>query len=178
MKINNDLHNKWYVVKCNSKAEKKIAELLMEKNFIVYLPLQIVVKQWSDRKKTTKVPLIPSTVFVCCSISELSDVYLVQGVNGVLKFLSKPAVVKDSEIENLRILEKEIDGNLILLNNDDVENGDLVQVVKGPLKGLSGTCTERDSKYRIFVSLESVGMKYVVNVPKSFVKKVDNKEVV
>jgi transcription antitermination factor NusG len=177
MKNTEDSLKVWYVVKCNSLAEKKVADRLMAKNFIVYLPLQTVIRQWSDRKKKLKVPLIPSVVFILCSISELNNVYSVQGVCGVLEFLSRPAVVKEAELENLRLLEKELDGQLTCIDKVDFEKGDFVQVVKGPLKGLSGTSVERDGKYRIFVSFESVGMNYMVNVPKSFVKKVDYKKV-
>jgi hypothetical protein len=40
---------KWYVVKTNSRAEKKVHERLELLGFTVYLPLVTTIKQWSDR---------------------------------------------------------------------------------------------------------------------------------
>jgi transcription antitermination factor NusG len=142
MKNTEDSLKVWYVVKCNSLAEKKVADRLMAKNFIVYLPLQTVIRHWSDRKKKIKVPLIPLVVFILCSISELNNVYSVQGVCGVLEFLSRPAVVKEAELENLRIVLKELNGQHIEGVTETSESGDQVRVVRGPFKRLYDTSVE------------------------------------
>ena len=57
-----DSESNWYVVKTNSRAEKKVYERLEFLGLEVYLPLVITIKQWSDRKKKVEVPLI-SDVF-------------------------------------------------------------------------------------------------------------------
>ena len=44
-------YQKWYVIKTNSRAEKKVEERLQMLGFEVFLPLQTSINQWSDRKK-------------------------------------------------------------------------------------------------------------------------------
>ena len=60
--VNGEL--KWFAVYTQSRAEKKVFERLTKADFEAFLPLTTVVKQWSDRKKKVKVPLINSYVFV------------------------------------------------------------------------------------------------------------------
>jgi len=125
---------------------------------------------WSDRKKKIVQPLIPSTLFVWTTPKVLNDVYGVNGVHSVLKFLGKPAIVQNYEIENLRIL---LDQN----QQSDLEvverykKGELVQVVKGPFQGLVANVMTSTSTYRLVVEIESIGSGFVVNVPKGYVEK-------
>jgi transcription antitermination factor NusG len=42
---------KWYALYTRSRWEKKIHEALLEKGIESYLPLQKILKQWSDRRK-------------------------------------------------------------------------------------------------------------------------------
>ena len=99
----------WYVVKTNSRAEKRVVERISSIGLKAYLPLIESIKQWSDRKKKIQTPLIPSTLFVNCRSSELAKLYDIQGFHSILHFLKKPAIVRDYEIENLKILLKESD---------------------------------------------------------------------
>ena len=69
----------WFVVKTNSRAEKRVAERIDKIGLKVYLPLIDSIKQWSDRKKKIQTPLIASTLFVNCEVQELSKLYDIQG---------------------------------------------------------------------------------------------------
>jgi transcriptional antiterminator RfaH len=66
----------WFVFYTKSRQEKKVNDLLLRHGFEPYLPLQKVLRQWSDRKKKVEVPLFNSYIFVrveeffvgiCCS---------------------------------------------------------------------------------------------------------------
>ena len=54
----------WYALYVKSRAEKKVAADLSANSIEYYLPLQKVLKQWSDRKKWVEEPLFRSYVFV------------------------------------------------------------------------------------------------------------------
>ena len=56
--------NNWYAIYTRAKAEKKVYEQLERSGYEVYLPLTTTIKQWSDRKKKIKTPLISSYVFI------------------------------------------------------------------------------------------------------------------
>ena len=50
----------WHAVYTKPRWEKKVAALLDAKGIEYYCPLNRVVKQWSDRKKTVLEPLFKS----------------------------------------------------------------------------------------------------------------------
>ena len=163
---------RWYVLKTNSRAEKKVQDRLELLGFTVYLPLVTTIKQWSDRKKKIEVPLISSTLFIQCAESDLNKLYTVLGFHSLLYFLGKPAIVRDFEIRNLRILLQE---NVDFDSEDllDVVPGDKVEVIRGPFQGLIATSIEVNRTHKLIVQIESLDQRFVVHVPKSFVKKIN-----
>jgi transcription antitermination factor NusG len=169
--------NRWYVVKTNPNAEFKCNERLQIAGHSVFLPIYSTVRMWSDRKKKVSAVLIPSTLFIHCTEAELNKIYPVPGVAGILRYLGKPALVKDWEIENLRILINELNGQHIEVVNEHFVPGDHVRVVRGPFKGLFGTSVECDGKHRIHITIDSIGAAFTVSVPRSFVKKINEQQV-
>ena len=94
---------KWYVLYTKPRWEKKVASLLDIKNVAHYCPLNKVAKQWSDRKKITLEPLFKGYVFVCIEENERWEIAKIDGVLNFVHWLGKPAVVKESDINNIRM---------------------------------------------------------------------------
>ena len=165
---------KWYVIKTMSRAEKKTAERLDSLGFTNYLPLQTTIKQWSDRKKKIEVPLIPGVLFINCHESQLIGIYDIQGVHSILRLSGKFAVVREEEIHNLQLLLKD----RVDIAEEDFETileGELVEVIQGPLQGIIATSIEHQRNYKIIIQFESIGRQFVVHVPRSQVRKVKDK---
>lgn len=160
----------WFVVKTNSRAEKRVAERIDKIGLKVYLPLIESIKQWSDRKKKIQTPLIPSTLFVNCHSSELARLFDIQGFHSILHYLKKPAIVRNYEIENLKILLKESDA-LEPFDNFSLMPGERVEVIRGPFQGLIATSLEVNRTHKLIVEIESLEQSFVVHIPKSFVRK-------
>jgi transcription antitermination factor NusG len=161
----------WYVVKTNSRAEKKVFERLESLGLEAYLPLVTTIKQWSDRRKKVEVPLISSTLFLHCQESDLKILYNVIGFHTLLYYLGKPAKVRDYEIQNLRILLQE---NLEFEKEQflNIQEGDKVEVIRGPFQGLIATSLEVSRTHKLIVEIESLEQRFVVHVPKSYVRKI------
>ncbi len=88
------------------------------------------IKQWSDRKKKTETPLIPSYVFVNLEEKNRNDVFEVTGVVRYLFWLGKPAIVRDSEIE---VMQKWISTpSYYEVSVDRWKKGDNVILESGP----------------------------------------------
>lgn len=165
---------KWYVIKTMSRAEKKTAERLDSLGFKNYLPLQTTIKQWSDRKKKIEVPLIPGVLFINCHETQLIGIYDIQGVHSILRLSGKFAVVREEEIHNLQLLLKD----RVDIAEEDFETileGELVEVIQGPLQGIIATSIEHQRNYRIIIQFESIGRQFVVHVPRSQVRKIKDK---
>src|SRR4051812_43904118 len=92
----------WYAIYTKPRWEKKVAELLEEKQIENYCPLQKVEKKWSDRKKTILEPLFKSYVFVRITQKGQVPVLSTDGVVSFITFLGKPAMIRDEEIDIIK----------------------------------------------------------------------------
>lgn len=160
----------WFALYTKPRAEKKVFDRLVLAGYDVYLPLITTVRYWSDRKKKISSPLISSFVFIQIAESRITSALSIDGVCGVLKYLKKPAAIRDHEIENLKILLNESE-QVTVLENTPFEKGEQVLVIKGPFKGLLAHCVFIHGKHRIIVGIEGVGKSFEVNVPMSFIEK-------
>ncbi len=125
-------NKQWYVLYVNVRHEKKVYEKLQEKKIESYLPMVSRVKQWSDRKKRVEEPLFTGYVFVKLPEHELDQPLYVNGVLNYLSFGKQKAIVKQSEIDNLRYLIN----NGYQLNGlqEDIKIGERVKITMASFK--------------------------------------------
>jgi len=164
----------WYAIFTKPRSEKKVFQRMLDHEIEAFLPLVKTVRQWSDRKKTLQVPLISSYIFVHMEEKDLYKTLPIQGTVNVLKHLGKPAKIKDVEIENLQILSSNSEKHEIT-NCVIVSNGDSVEVINGPFMGLIATCLKEGTNHRVIVKIDSLGTCFNVNIPLSFLRKIENK---
>lgn len=167
----------WYAIFTKPRAEKKVHERMIDSDIEAFLPLVKTVRQWSDRKKTIQIPLISSYVFVHMLEKDLNQTLPIQGTVNVLKHLGKPAKVREIEIENLKILS-DSNESFEIDNSIKVLKGEVVEVLKGPFMGLIATCEKTSGNHRVIVKIDSLGSCIIVNVPLSYLRKIENKSVV
>lgn len=168
-------NSSWYAVSTRPNAEKKVFERLTANSYEAYLPLVSSVREWSDRKKKIETPLISTFVFVKLDSTRIYEVLKIQGTLGILKYLGRPAIIKEQEIENLKILMNDT-SEVSKLENIEFEQGEDVLVTNGPFMGLVAQSVIIKGKRRIIVSIEALGSVMEVNLPLSFVIKVAKKQ--
>jgi transcription antitermination factor NusG len=161
----------WYILKTKSNREKKVNESLQQQGFTTYLPTYTSMRIWSDRKKKIEAPLIPTYVFVNCLEDELITAAKTNGVAWIMRDLRAYAIVKDYEIQNLRIFLSE---EMEIQDEDlkDYEVGDPVKVTNGPFRGLIGVTLHHQSDYRVRIEISSIGTNFTVSVPKSQLERI------
>jgi len=169
--IHNEL--KWFAVYTHSRAEKKVLERVLNAGFDAFLPLIITMKQWSDRKKKMVVPLINSYVFVKTNEVKLNSLLNIQGVIGVLKYLGKPAVVKDVEIENLKVLVQNSDACQQIEPIDLTKEQD-VEVITGSFTGVFAKYIQNSGKHKIVVEVKALKSFIEVIVPLNAIRLVNS----
>jgi transcription antitermination factor NusG len=159
----------WHVVYTRPKAERKVALSVSELGIESYLPLQTVVRQWSDRKKRMVVPLFPNYVFV-----KVNDVKRIQlfCIKELVKFVSidnKPVVIRENEIDAIR--------NVLQENSDvsseeyfDFKYGTKVRVAHGPFTGLGGTIVMKKGKTRLVVKIDGLMKAFSFEIPRQMVE--------
>lgn len=165
------LKKNWYAFYTRARAEKQLYNRLTEREYEVFLPLITRIKLWSDRKKKVKEPLIRSYVFVRVTEPKIVSVLQTPGTVGVLKYLGKPAIVRDHEIENLRIL---VNGNpdaIGVVEGEKLEKGEAIEVISGPFTGLSAQYIRMQGKFRAIVKIKTLGTVLSVDIPRNNIKK-------
>ena len=133
-----DIENlKWYAVYVRSRHEKKVHQMLLERELTSFLPLLETWKQWSDRKKKVSDPLFRGYV--------------------VVKFIGigrKPSVIGERDIEWLKKLVREPDAvNGVVAS---IPAGQRVRVLAGPFKDLEGVVVKQGREMRLVVFFESI----------------------
>lgn len=149
----------WVAVLVQMCTEKKVGERLAKLNIENYVPTQKEVHQWSDRKKYVERVVIPMVVFV--RVDEVLEKQL-KTYSFVYKLLSYPgsknaAVIPEEQIESLKFMLNHADSNVVLDNNL-LQIGEEVRIVRGSLKGLEGELHVVDmDKMMVAIRIECLG---------------------
>ena len=155
------MDKKWYAVYTKPRWEKKVSDLLNRKTIENYCPLNRVMRQWADRKKTIFEPLFTSYVFVLASESEHAIIRQTEGVLSFVHWIGKPAVIRHEEIDTLKRFLHDHDD--IKLEKIRVSVTDRVKINSGPLMFMEGEVVEVKNK-SIKVFLPSLGYAMIAEV--------------
>ena len=161
----------WYAIYTKPRAEKKVFAELTGKGIHAYLPLLRTLRQWSDRRKWVEEPLFRSYLFVNISQKEYFDVLNTQGVVRYITFEGKAVPVPHNQIEAIRfyLSEEEVLQDAM---EEGFSAGDTVEVIRGPMRGLTGEILEQAGKYKVRVEIAAVGQSILVTIPPGYLKRV------
>lgn len=163
----------WYVVYTKPRWEKKVAELFGRKKINHYCPLNRVQRQWHDRKKTILEPLFTSYVFVNITSAQQIAVKQTDGVLNFVHWLGKPAVVRNEEIEAIKLFLNEHDN--VQIEKAEVNLNDIVRIVQGPLMNREGKVIEI-MNHTVKVLLPSLGYALAAQVRRNHIELIERTE--
>ena len=130
---------RWIAVLVQVCTEKKVGEKLSRIGIENYVPTQLEIHQWSDRKKKIEHIVIPMVVFV---YTDEHTEKQIRNFSFIYKILSYPgskssAIIPDQQIDQLKFMLKHAESK-VELNNNIFNVGEQVRIARGPLKGLEG----------------------------------------
>jgi len=146
----------WYAVYTKPRWEKKVAGLLETKGVAYYCPLNKVVKQWSDRKKTILEPLFKSYVFVQVEEKHKWELMNINGILNYVHYMGKPAKIRNSEIETVKRFLNEFE-SVDVVENSTPANA-RVRIRHGVLMNYHGILLEVTGN-KASVRIESMGLQ-------------------
>jgi len=162
---------KWYALYTNPRTEKKVDIELKNRGFESYLPLQITMKQWSDRKKKVEIPLFNSYIFVRTELKKnYYSILEIQGIVKFVKFGKEINPIRDEQIEQIKLLLSNFDD--IEINNEKIDVKDEVEIIAGPLTGFKGIAIENQGNKNFAIEIEQLGCFMKINLPKQYLRKV------
>jgi transcription antitermination factor NusG len=152
----------WHVIYTKSKWEKKVDDLLMQKGFESWCPVQKQERQWSDRKKIIEAPLFRSYVFIKASKEDYTKILSTIGVVNFLYFERKPAIIRDVEIEEIRkYLGMSTTASIQIVDMSNIPAQTKVSINQGLFMGQRGEVIKAGKK-NVFVRLDSINMMMIV----------------
>ena len=132
---------RWVAALVHTNCEKKVATKLEKLGIENYVAIQTEEHQWSDRKKKIARIIIPMIVFLRIAQNEEDEI---RRLPLIMKFITYPGSndlatpIPNEQIEQLRFLLEHSESSVTFCNN--IEIGDAIRIVKGPLKGFTGYC--------------------------------------
>jgi len=163
--------SKWFAIYTKPRWEKKVNQLLTDKGVECYCPLNKVKRKWSDRTKTVEEPLFKSYVFVKVTEEERTKVRLTNGVVNFVYWNGKPAVVREKEIQTIK---------LFLDEHENVQVRPMDLTVQQRVLITSGTFMDRTAtvldvrKKEVKLSIDSLGYELVALIDKNKIALLDN----
>lgn len=162
-KVNPTRQYHWYAVYIKSRAEKKALLELQHKAIESFLPLQLRLRQWSDRKKWVEMPLIPGYLFVRISRLEYDSVLQSNFIVSFVTFQGTAAIIPNNQIEYLKLMLKQDNLNIEIANETFI-SGQRIEIVAGPLIGLQAKLVQIKGKDKAAVELEQLGYSALIEI--------------
>ena len=158
----------WYALYTCPRHEKCVAQQIEQRSISCFLPLYRSVRRWKDRRKELELALFPGYVFVRLALKDRLRVLQLPSAVRLVSFNGKPAVLPETEIEQLR--ERLARG--AVEPHPYLRVGRRVRVCGGPMQGLEGIIVRRKDRCRVVFSLDLIMRSVAVEVDESDVEPV------
>jgi transcription elongation factor/antiterminator RfaH len=161
----------WYVIHTKPSDENRVRVNLQNQAIEAFLPL-LETYQYCNGRMIPKIrPLFPNYMFARLDL-EL-HYYKVKWTRGVSKILgsgNEPIPISEKVVEAVK--ERSGKDNLVKME-DELKDGDMVQINSGPFKSLSGVFQKMmSSKGRVRILLSLIGVDVPVQISRWQIKKV------
>jgi transcription termination/antitermination protein NusG len=151
----------WFAIHTKSRHEKVVSETLQRKQIEVFLPTVARWSRWKDRRKRIDWPLFPGYCFARFDPTRTLPVLNANGVIAIVSIGGHPAPIPAKEIEDIRTL---VTSDLQFDPCPFVKEGSMVEVVRGPLRGVFGRLVRKGAHARLMLSVDLIGQAVSVHV--------------
>ena len=159
---------RWYALRTRSRHEKQVRDRLVAQGFEQLLPTVTRLSQWKDRKKEIEVPLFSGYCFAHFPWADRLAIQTVSGVVGIVGGGARPEPVPDEEIAAIRTL---MASALKYDAHPYLHEGMMVEVTRGPLKGIRGFLLRKEKRHRLIISVHLIRQAAAVEINASDVVK-------
>lgn len=161
---------RWFLALTKASGEEVARTNLQRQGYAVYYPRLLRRALYRGRWAERIVPLFPRYLFVQLDTScqVLAPVRSTLGIVDIVRSGSKPALVPDSIVEDLRGRADAATG-LHRLHAHALEHGAAVSVIRGVFAGLDGIFEREVGEQRVVVLLRLLGRETAVRVPSGFI---------
>lgn len=158
---------KWFIGIVKNNTEIQCQERLTRQGYEVYVPTQEhILVTAKGRKKTTNKVILPAKILIYATEKErkaaVANPYILRFMTDQARmpdsFGRHPlATIPDSQISDLKFMLGHSD-RPVSIEYADISLGDTVEIIRGSLKGLTGTVLQPTTgNTRLYLSLNCLG---------------------
>ncbi len=147
-------NTKWYAIWTRSRHEQRVRDQLTQKGYEVFLPTVTRWSRWKDRKKQVDWPLFPGYCFARFDGQRPLPILTCAGVVSIVGFDGAMASIPEHEIESIRLL---LSSTTPFDPCPLIREGSPVEIVHGPLKGVTGLLVRKGAQARLVLSVNLIG---------------------
>lgn len=151
----------WFAIRTRARAEKVVRDHLEARAVEAFLPTVTRWSRWKDRKKAVDWPLFTGYCFARFDPAAHLVVLKCPRVAGIVSCDGKLSALPDHEIESLRIL---VSSDLKFDPAPFIKEGDLVRIVHGPLKGVTGRLLRKGDHARLVLAVDLIAKAVSVTI--------------
>jgi transcription termination/antitermination protein NusG len=152
---------RWFAVWTRSRHERSVFDQLTERGIEAFYPTVARWSRWKDRKKKIDWPLFPGYCFARFDARHRLPVLKCAGVVNIVSFEGEPAPIPEHEIDGIRQL---VESDLAYDPCPLIREGQMVEVVHGPLNGVVGRLVRKGAHARLVLSVDLIGQAVSVEV--------------
>jgi len=141
-------NERWFLIHTRPRSEIKAQMHLGAQGFKTFLPQMLKTVRHARQLRTVRAAFFPRYLFVALDLGR--DRWLsikgTQGVSDLFTCDNRPVAVPRGIVEDL--IARSADSNL-LIPQEELEVGQRVRIISGPLTGLVGTLDRLDERGRV-----------------------------
>ena len=157
---------RWHLAQFKPSCAMIARRNLVRQGFEVFLPLEAQTRVHRGNFIHETRPFFPGYLFVCVNhaSSPVQSIRSTYGISQLVRIGTKPAVVPDGLVEELRA---RCDPNDVVERSEILEKGDKVRLTAGPFANLIGEVEQIAPDQRVWLLLDIMGQKTKVSVAQS-----------
>lgn len=162
----------WYLIHAKPRQERCALENLERQGYVCYLPLAGEWRMRAGQWVRTEAPLFARYLFIQLDVGlearSWAPIRSTRGVSRLVSFGTRPAVVADDLLAQIRLLESASRAAPAAL----FQVGEVVRIAGGAFAGLQGLVQEADGERRAMVLIEMMARPVTVQVEPAQLRKV------
>ena len=162
----------WLAVSVRIHHEQKVSKNLAAYGIENFVAIQQQHRQWSDRIKLINRVVLPMIVFVCVTPLQRRQVLQLPSVIRYITTCGEhcPAIIPNKQMEKFKFM-LDYSPEAINIFNTPIQQGEKVQIIKGPLAGMTGVVVTVKSEKKVGICLDGLGYA-CVKIPSGYLEAV------
>ena len=175
----------WYALRTTYGREKKAYDYMTVKGITAFYPTTNVVKLIKGKRKNVTESRLPNIFFAYGTEEQLKE-YVYDNVNLPFlrfyyrhyhegnKIIKTPLIVPDNQMDSLKIIcAADADNTFVsLVKVPKFEKGQLVKVIDGTFKGVTGKVARWHGQQRVGVVVDDLVTMATAYIPSAFLEKI------